>query len=70
MIIAREGLPLAEKLWAKWASGSAPTKADWDELRMATYQMAKDRMTKMLVDNGIDPASDQGQLFIELASKV
>ncbi len=68
-IIAVYGLPLAEKLWTKWASGSDPTQADWDDLRAAVNQSAKDRMIKMLLDQGIDPASEQGQLFIKLASK-
>jgi len=68
-IIAQYGLPLAEKLWTKWASGAAPTQADWDDLRAAAYQTAKDRIIKVLLDNGIDPASEQGQLFIKLASK-
>jgi len=69
IIIAQYGLPLAEKLWSKWASGTAPTQADWDDLRAAVSQTAKDRMVKMLLDQGIDPASEQGQLFIKLASK-
>jgi hypothetical protein len=69
VIIAQYGLPLAEKLWTKWSSGAAPTQADWDDLRVAAGQAAKDRMVKMLLDNGIDPASEQGQLFIKLASK-
>ena len=68
-IIAQYGLPLAEKLWVKWSSGAAPTQADWDDLRAAAGQTAKDRMIKMLQDQGIDPASEQGQLFIKLASK-
>ena len=68
-IIAQCGLPLAEKLWAKWSSGAVPTQADWDDLRAAAGQTAKDRMVKMLLDQGIDPASEQGQQFIKLASK-
>ena len=68
-IITQYGLPLAEKLWVKLASGLAPTQADWDELKESTYQMAKDRMLKVLLDSGIDPASDQGKMFLALASK-
>lgn len=68
-IIAQYGLPLAEMLWSKFQSGNAPTQQDWDDLRAAAYQTAKDRMTKMLLDNGIDPASEQGKLFLDLASK-
>jgi len=68
-IIANGSLKLAEAIWQKWASGKDPTQADWDELNQMAGQTAKDRMVKMLLDNGIDPASEQGQLFIKLASK-
>jgi len=68
-IIAQYGLSLAEKLWQKWSSGATPTQADWDDLRAAAGQTAKDRMVKMLLDQGIDPISEQGKLFIALASK-
>lgn len=68
-IIAQYGLPLAEKLWSKYISGNPPTQADWDELKIAASQTATDRMTKMLLDQGIDPASEQGKLFLALVSK-
>ena len=68
-IIAQYGLPLAELLWSKFQSGNAPTKSDWDDLRAAANETARDRMTKMLLDQGIDPASEQGKLFLSLASK-
>ncbi len=67
-IIAQYGLPLAEALWLKWASGNQPTQADWDELKALASQTAKDRMLKVLADHGIDPASDQGNAFLALAS--
>ena len=68
-IIAQYGLPLAEKLWTKLVSGNPPVQADWDELRALVGQTAKDRMTKVMIDNGIDPASEQGKIFLALASK-
>ena len=68
-IIAQYGLPLAEKLWSKWASKAEVTQADWDELKAAAYQTARDRMLKVLADNGIDPASEQGKAFLALATK-
>ena len=68
-IIAQYGLPLAEKLWTKWSSGNPPSKADWDELRADVNQTAKDRMTKVLLESGIDPSSEQGKTFLALASK-
>lgn len=68
-IIAQYGLPLAEKLWTKWASGNPPSQADWDDLRVAAYQSARDRMVKVLLDSGIDPASEQGKTYLALASK-
>ncbi len=67
-IIAQYGLPLAEALWTKWASGSDPTQADWDELKTLAGQSAKDRMTKVLIDHGIDPASAQGKAFLALVA--
>ena len=68
-IISQYGLPLAEKLWSKWASGAEPTQADWDELKVAANQKAAGRMLKALQDQGIDPASEQGKMFLALASK-
>ncbi len=65
-IIAQYGLPLAEALWTKWASGNAPTQADWDELKALAGQSAKDRMLKVLADHGIDPNSPQGKAFLAL----
>ena len=69
VIIAQYGLPLAEKLWVKWSTKADPTQADWDELRAAVGQTAADRMLKALQDQGIDPASEQGKLFLALAGK-
>lgn len=68
-IIANYGLPLAELLWTKFASGNPPSAQDWIDLNAAAYQSAKDRMAKILVDAGVDPASEQGKLFLALASK-
>ena len=68
-IIAQYGLPLAEMLWTKWASGNPPTQSDWNDLKAAAQQTARDRMVKILLDNGIDPASEQGKTFLALASK-
>lgn len=56
-IIAQYGVPLAESLFKKWASGSVPTQADFDELRGLASQSAKDRMAAQLTAAGI-PLTD------------
>lgn len=65
-IIVKYGLPLAEKLWVKWASGALPTQADWDELKAAAAQTSNDRMLAALTKAGIDPNSDQGKALLAL----
>ena len=52
-IIAQYGLPLAEKLWQKWSSGTPPTQADFDELRGLGKQTALDIVKARLVAAGI-----------------
>lgn len=52
-IIAQYGLPLAEKLWQKWASKSEPTAADWLELKELGYQTMESQVLAALVRNGI-----------------
>ena len=65
-IIAQYGIPLAEKLWQKWASGSDPTQADWDELKALGAQTMRSQMLLALGRAGIDPASDQGKALLAL----
>lgn len=65
-LILQYGIPLAEKLWTKWASGNAPTQADWDELKQLAGQTAKDRMLLALFRAGIEPNSDQGKALLGL----
>lgn len=52
-IIAQYGLPLAEKLWQKWASKGEPTQADWDELKALGAQTMESQLLAALVRNGI-----------------
>lgn len=52
-IIAQYGIPLAEKLFQKWTSGTPPTQADFDELRSLAKQSANDHMKASLVRAGI-----------------
>lgn len=61
-------LPIIEKLWTALASKTPPTQEEWDALKIATYQTAKDRMLKMLASQGIDPESDQGKAFLSLTT--
>lgn len=56
-IIAQYGVPLAESLFQKWTSGSAPTQADFDQLKTLAQQTAKDRMIAQLNAAGI-PLTD------------
>lgn len=52
-LIVSEGLPLAEKIYQKWASGNPPTQADFDELRALQTQKAADRLKAQLAAAGI-----------------
>lgn len=52
-IIAQYGLPLAESLYQKFTSGTAPTQADFDQLRSLAQQTAQDRMKAKLAAAGI-----------------
>ena len=65
-LILLVGIPTAEKIWQKWTAGADVTQADWDELKAAAYQTAKDRMLKVLQAQGIDPESPQGKALLAL----
>ena len=67
-IIAQYGIPLAEKLFQKWTSGSVPSQADFDELRALSGQSAADRMKANLVAAGVDLNSPQAQQLLKLAA--
>lgn len=67
-LIIAVGLPAAEKIWQKVASGKDPTQADWDELRALTNQKASDQMLTVLKAQNIDPASDAGKAFLALVT--
>lgn len=47
------GIDLAETLWKKWTANTAPSQADFDQLRAMGSQTAKDRMKAQLVAAGI-----------------
>lgn len=66
-IIAREGIPVAEALYKKWASGLEPTMADFAELRALASQTAQDRVKARLVAAGIPLDGEQAKLLIALA---
>ena len=61
---------LIDKLIEKWATGSDTpvSPAEWQELRNAASQTAKDRMILMLAKANIDINSDQGKALIAAAS--
>lgn len=65
-LILSQGLPLAEKLWQKWAAGNPPTQSDWDELIALGKIFARQQMMLALARNGVDPSSPQGLAFLAL----
>jgi hypothetical protein len=66
IIIASEGIPVAEYLVKKWESGAVPTSADFDELRGLASQHGEDRMKAALVQAGIPLDSDKAKMFLAL----
>lgn len=62
------GLPFAEKMWTKWASGNPPTAADWAELNALALTGAKARMIQILAQNNVDPNSEKGKALLALIS--
>ncbi len=65
-LIIQVGLPAAEAIWQKLASGKDATQADWDELKVLTSKRSKDQMLLVLQQQGIDPESTQGKAFLAL----
>ncbi len=65
-LIIAIGLPAAESIWQKWASGKDPVQADFDALKALTSKRSKDEMLAVLKDQGIDPESAQGKAFLAL----
>jgi len=65
-IIANEGLPIAEAIYKKWASGNPPTQTDFDELRALGQQTALDRAKARLAAAGIPLDSDKGKEILAL----
>lgn len=53
-LIANEGIQVAEKIYQKWASGSLPTQADFDEIRAVASVTALDRAKAALTANAVD----------------
>lgn len=66
-IIAQYGIPVAEKLFQKWASGADPTQSDFDELRKSAGQTAQDRMRLALLASGISLDDPKAQALLNLA---
>jgi hypothetical protein len=66
-LIAQYGLPFAESVYKKWASGAMPTQADFDELRALGSQTASDRMKLALAKAGIPLDSPQAVAMLAMA---
>lgn len=65
-IIVSQGMLVAEKLWQLWTTKAPPTQADWDALKVLGAQNARYQMMLALAQNGVDPASPQGQALLAL----
>ena len=66
-LIAQYGIPFVENLWGKVSANSAPTQAEWDELKVLAQQNSQTAMLAALGRAGIDPASSQGKTLLGLA---
>ena len=67
-IVIQYGLPVAERLWQLWSSGSAPTTADWDSLKALGASTRRQDLTAAPIRNGVHPASPQGQALIAVVA--
>jgi hypothetical protein len=67
-LIAQYGLPLAEQLFQKWTSGTPPTQADFDALRVLAQQTANDRMKATLAAAGIPLTDPHAVALLALTS--
>ena len=65
-LIAQYGLPLAERLWQKWASETEPTQADWDELKSLASQTMESQVIAALARNGIALDSPKAKEMLAL----
>ncbi len=65
-LIIEVGLPAAESIWQKWATGKDPTQEDFDALKVLTSKRSKDEMLAVLKEQGVDPESSQGKAFLAL----
>lgn len=67
-LIITIGMPAVEKVIANWENKTPVTLAEFQNLRAAAQQTAKDRMLKTLATLGIDPASPQGVALVASAT--
>ena len=65
-LILKEGLPVGIQIAQWWQAKTIPTDAMWADLLTKGQQMAKQRMLLALTQNGVDPASPQGQALLAL----
>lgn len=56
-VILQYGVPFAEQLWQNANTSSAPTQAQWDQLKALSQQTARTQLLAALARAGIDPAS-------------
>jgi hypothetical protein len=65
-LIVTEGIPVAQAIYTKWASGKAPTAEDFIELRALALQSAQDRMKAALVKAGVPLDSEHAKTLLAL----
>lgn len=59
-----EAIKLVDGLIVKIETKGDVSAAEWAALRASGQQTAKDRMTAMLQQAGVDPESDQGKALL------
>jgi len=60
-LMLQYGLPIAERVYQKWSSGTPPTQADFDELNQMKRETPQNLFNEMLIARNADPNSAWAQ---------
>jgi len=52
-LIVQYGLPLAERIWQKWANKEPVSQADWDELKAMAAETPESLAKKVIAAKGL-----------------
>jgi hypothetical protein len=68
LIVAKEGLPLAESLFTKWSTSKDQpvTQEEINELKALGSKTARSQMLDALARAGISPESPEGKALLQL----